>query len=286
MTNKLHPLARLLGSIGSLTIAGSALAVVGVQIADLIGLFDLPWFQQKLAGITLLLLGLLILYAFIERRVTSDLRHAEAMQALDLLVQDRLATKLHLSGVRNIYTSRADYQKYRGQADLFDYLATSRESVHILAYWLAHGIAFEGVGHKLARLVVERPQFSVTIAIVSPKGKILPALAAYLGVSTEEVRSRAVHSRDELIAAKMTLNVEQQHRFIIKLYESLPVASIIMLDVASEEGRIQVDYKVYQAPRQESFGLEIRRNGTGLYHRFAEATLKQINDAEEVVPTP
>lgn len=281
VTERKRPITQFFGAISDITIALTGLAIIGLQVADLIGALDLPWFEEKTASIVLLLLGLMILYAVIDRRVSLDRQHGEAMQALNILIQDRLATKLHLSGVRNIYTSRSDYQKYRGQADLYDYLATARSSIHILAHWLAHGVGLEGVPQKLARLIVDRPNFSVTIAIVNPDGPLLSALGAFLAMSPEEARSRARHSRDELLAARNSLNQAQRERFTIKLYDSLPVSSTIMLDVATSDGRIQVDYKTYQAPRQSSFGLEIQRNDTGLYDRFSEATLKQIADASE-----
>jgi hypothetical protein len=277
---KARKLPAVLAAAVDFAAAACAAAVIVISLLDFFDVMDLEWFTSNAAKITLLLLSTLVIYSVLERRVSLDLRHQEAMTAIKALMSDRLAAKLGASGVTNIYTSRTDYAKYRGHTELFDYLASARSSVHVLAHWLAHGVGIEGIGPKLADLVSERPDFVVTLCVVNPKGEMVGGLAEFLGMTRNEVSSRARSSLDELWRAKQRMPAEQQHRFVIKAYDSLPVASTIMLDVHQEDGKIQLDYKSFRTPRQNSFGIEIQRNGSGLYERYAAACLAQIDEAD------
>ncbi len=54
-------------------------------------------------------------------------------------------------------------------------------------------------------------------------------------------------------------------RLDLRVYRDLPMASVILLDADSERGRIQLDFKAFGAPRDSSFGLELRGTDKPLY---------------------
>jgi hypothetical protein len=176
-----------------------------------------------------------------------------------------LLTRARAAGLSNFYGSRTDYTRYRGAPRLTDYLATARHTIMVAGYWMAHGNEAENVAASLAQLLDNRRELSATIAIIDPTSPHLSQLADYLGLPEAEVRDRIVASLRSLHFARLSASADAQKRFDLRVYRDLPMASVILLDVESDEGRVQLDFKAFRAPRDSSFGLELRGPNSPLY---------------------
>lgn len=197
-----------------------------------------------------------------------------------LFARRSLQKRLESAGVVNFYASRVDRMKRRDNARLIDYLSSANSSVDICAYWLAEAIENEGFAEDLARLAEAPKKLRVTIAIVDPLAPIVPSLAQYLKITTSEANRRIQTSLDRLDNARRSLSEDAQSRFEIRVYSVIPVVSVIILDAESFDGRLQLDFKAYQAPRSDSFTFELQGKGKNLYDLCAGSFLRLIRDAE------
>jgi hypothetical protein len=194
----------------------------------------------------------------------------------------RLAHRLRTLGVMQVFGSRSDYQRYRGTSTLMDYFRFAQTTVEMAAYWISYGVETQGLAEEVCGLLVERPSLSVTLAIIHPDSTHLNALAKHLNQPVEEIRNRITNSLVRLTAARVQLPEPARYRYHIKTYDSLPVASVIMLDRAQRNGRIQVDIKPYHAAQHNSFAIEITRAEDPLYEHLSAAWGQLITDAREL----
>ncbi len=80
------------------------------------------------------------------------------------------------------------------------------------------------------------------------------------------------------------LSPDEKKRFRIKVYDAIPIASVIMLDSEEKNGRTQIDIKPYKAPRQNSFTFELSGRGHSLYDVCTSAWTKLLDEAEDFDP--
>jgi hypothetical protein len=268
--------------IADFTIVCAASVAIGLGIVDILKLYDVEEFSTHIPLMSLFLLSFLIIAIVVERRYVESRRHTETLAAISMLEPHKFNVVAQYAGVRNLYTSRADYAKFRGSTELRAYLGGARRSIDIVAYWLSHGIELEGVSRALAEMITENQELIVCVAIISPSSPSLAGLASYLGMRDSDLVQRIQASLDELIATRQSLPKELSDRLVLKVYNTLPVASVIMLDVEEHDGRIQLDFKLYKTARQHSLGIEVVDSSSGLYKRVAYATKQLISEAETV----
>src|SRR5688572_23220460 len=107
-----------LSFIGDTIATLSAAAVIGLSIADALKLYELEWYKHHQIAIVICLLAFLIIAVILERRFTTKRYFSETMTAIHKLTPDPLRQRLADAGIRNVYTSRSDYNKYRIAGDL------------------------------------------------------------------------------------------------------------------------------------------------------------------------
>lgn len=196
-----------------------------------------------------------------------------------------LANRLEKAGLSNFYASRDDYAKYRNAPRLIDYLKFAEKSIKVAAYWMAHGTEMEGVADNLIKLVKPPKNIDITIGIINPTSSYIAELALYLGCEPQEIVDRIESSLTKLYKAKEEqLSPDEKKRFRIKVYDAIPIASVIMLDSEEKNGRTQIDIKPYKAPRQNSFTFELSGRGHSLYDVCTSAWTKLLDEAEDFDP--
>jgi hypothetical protein len=182
-----------------------------------------------------------------------------------------VAKRLAAAGVSNMYASREDYVRHRGAPRLTDYLATATTTVQVCGHWLASGSESENVARCLADLVDERRDLYVTVAIMSPDGASLDAAADYFGLTSDDLTHRLTTNLNALLNEWGKLSSAARERYSIRTYDTLPLASVVMLDADTDRGRIQLDFKPYRAPRADSLGIELVAD-TPLFETWRKST--------------
>ncbi len=198
--------------------------------------------------------------------------------------RQKLNRRIEKVGISNFYTSRDDYAFYRSAPKLVDYLSLANREIYVCAHWMAHGTEMEGIANEIAQLTKPPKRLKITIAIVSPTNPSIPSLADFLNMDRNELERRIRKSLDRLQEEKNKLAEEEKRRFVIKTYDSLPVASVIMLDPKDPECRLQFDVKAYRKARQYSFGFEVRNKDAYLLKLLSSSWLELIENSEEYNP--
>jgi hypothetical protein len=196
----------------------------------------------------------------------------------------RLHKRLIDYGVSNLYASRVDYVKFRTASTLPGYLSLAKKTIKIAGIWMAEGVETEGVADTLMELVRPPNDVDITIALVNPKGKVIEPLALYMDLKPSELRTRITNSLMRLYDSKDSLGPREKGKFKIKVYDTLPVMSVILIDSETEKGIAQIDVKPYKTPRRLSFGLELKGQGKPLYDLIVKAYERLIEESEEFDP--
>src|SRR5438128_7616159 len=105
----------------------------------------------------------------------------------------------------------------------------------------------------MATLVKSPRKMEITIAIIDPTAGYIDTLASYLGMTCKELVLRVQSSLYKLHKAREGLTGAEKARFRLKVYNTIPIASVIILDAEGNNGRVQIDIKSYRVPRYHSF---------------------------------
>ena len=191
----------------------------------------------------------------------------------------QLYKRLSGVGFSNFYASRADYIRFRGAARLGDYLSFAQQKIVLIGLWMAHGVEIEGVINHIKNLIEQRPALHIGIALLDPDAVVLDSLGQYLNINADEIKTRINMAFGKLIEMKETLSENDKLRIDLRTYNSLPTFSSILIDPDADSCRIQIDIKVYQEARHNSFSLEFKGHGKYMYELLANAAQRQFYNA-------
>ena len=182
-------------------------------------------------------------------------------------------------GITRMTLSRADYHKYRpGAGVLRDYLMLASRSIDIVSISLnvtqAEGSLISLFKEKLS----ENSSFHIRVTLLDPSCPIVHHLAKSLDISGEELKNEIEDTLRQLKMCKMELGNNAGRRLDVCVHDTLPIGSAILLDADPESGRIQVETKLYRAPRTESFGFEVV-GPSPFYNRNYTAWQKVFDDS-------
>lgn len=164
----------------------------------------------------------------------------------------KLAADLRKAGVTRFYQSREDYP-----GALPSYLAKAQHSLGIVSISLKRKDQ-EGdlVGFFRTRLA-QNSNFRIRISLLAPDSPAAGRAADMLNISEASLNAEITTMLDELLRFRSSLVPQQQNRLEVRIHDSLPMGSAILIDAAPDRGTIQVETKLHRAPPIESFAFEI-----------------------------
>ncbi|MEU7873496.1 hypothetical protein [Dactylosporangium sp. NPDC049140] len=215
-------------------------------------------------------------------------RYATPMNTLRRRI--RLARQMDEAGLLFFFASRSDYQRFRVTPTTATYFRLAKRRIEMVAHSLAYGQLSQGIAGELASILEENPSLEIVLSTLSPRSAHVRPLAQYLkgapsgdeshGDELERrLRSDLIETLTALHAAREAMPSAARFRFTIKVYDTLPVASVIMLDRGSSTGRTQVDLKLFGSPLHKSISFEIG-NGSALYNAATTAWGTLLDGAE------
>lgn len=190
------------------------------------------------------------------------------------------------SGLFQIYTSRADYARYRGADKLTDYIAFGTHRVVIISLWMAQSIETDGFTQQLKALLERKTKLHVDIALLSPASAALPQLARHLDMTVDDARHRIEQSLMALHQMREHLAPSAKPRMGLRVYDSLPAFTTIIIDPDEDDCRVQIDLKPYRQPRHNSFAIEFKGCGKYMVELLRNAGSACFEDAHPYNPAP
>lgn len=217
---------------------------------------------------------------FLVTDVTSDvyLQKKERSQ----LVSDFIINE---TGLSNFFPTR-DYYNIRKDSNSIDsYINTAKNSLIMVSVSLVKGINFDNL-----RIVLQKKleslenNFNVIISLLNPhKEFLMESIASIYEKCNEEIKNEILDGIKKLIEFKSTLSKSAQSRFDIRLHNSIPFGSAIIIDKYENYGKIQIETKPYKAPYGKSFAFEVVPiKKDGFYYNLINGYLSLINDGESI----
>lgn len=197
-----------------------------------------------------------------------------------------LAELVAAAGLTAFYPSRDYYATHRTSAVSIDrYVATAQKSIVMVSINLMTGVPYDGLSDVLKQKLEGPPrQFRVTISLLNPTNlNLMTALAPSLGWTPAKLARTIKETLRDLLSLKGSLSATAQRRFSIRVHNSVPFGSAIMLDHQEPRGRIQIETKVYKAAFSRSVAFEVGPDGaSGLYKVLAKGYQDLVKDGHEV----
>jgi hypothetical protein len=192
-----------------------------------------------------------------------------------------LSRVLAEGGVQRMTLSRADYTRYRdGGGQLRDYLATAQHTIDIVSISLTVTQTEESLISFFEQRINENENFCVNITLLNPLSPVIPLVAKSLDIERHDLDGEIRSTLRQLVRCKERLPGGAARRLMVYVHDALPIGSAVLLDANPQSGRIQVESKLYRAPRTESFGFEIV-GPSDFYTRNYTAWHKVFHDSDE-----
>jgi len=219
-----------------------------------------------------------------DRKLTSRRTHRKAgedvrIQQAAFSVQEMVTT----AGLTGFYPSRDYYGIYRIERGIDQYISTAQKSIVMVSVNLVTGFQYDGIADVLQQKLETISDFSVLISLLDPSKKhLMQTMAPALDKTPEALESSIRESLERLGKLRSGLSAPAQSRFAIRVHQSIPFGSAILLDHKEVDGRIQIETKVYKVPMRKSFAFEVRPSGgSGFYKTLISGYLNLIEDGEE-----
>lgn len=183
----------------------------------------------------------------------------------DTLISEELIRE---AGLTAFYPSRRFYVYRKGASSIDTYVDTARKSVVMVSINLMTGLPFDGLCTVLqSKLENETDSFSATISLLNPfKADLIFAISPTLNRTKDQLFDSIKDTLEQLVRFRLSLSREAQKQMAIRVHNTIPFGSAILIDHRENDGRIQIETKPYKAVLNESFAFEVAPFGTsGLY---------------------
>ena len=195
----------------------------------------------------------------------------------DLALFFRLVRRMRENGVSNFFTRRSDYVQYRTQRTISEYIETTQHSLLYVGFWLAQGKEIGNI-ERTIQLLLNRDDCTVELILLNPDldNITLKKLAAFLDLNHENLHTRVKQAWDDFQQLQKKLDPDKRRRFVLAHHDELLTASAFVFDYGKESAKTLIDFKLFGASREGSFGIELRRGkvAENLYDRVTESYRK------------
>ena len=196
------------------------------------------------------------------------------------VISEDLIEQIYKIGLSAFYSSRDDYSKYREDASSIDkYINRAKESICMVSITLATGIPVDDICRVLKRKLEANNNFKIVISLLNPYDhELYKAIMPLFKQSEKTLQENTISALKTLVDFRGFLKKDAQERFTIKVHQTLPFGSAIILDGDTENGTIQIETKPYDVGMRKSFAFEIQNNNSDFYDTLKQSYYKLIED--------
>jgi hypothetical protein len=184
----------------------------------------------------------------------------------------RLAIRLRREGIIAFQFTREDYRER-----LPTFLSYADHSIAIVSISLRLTSDEGELLQLFKNRIAERSDFRISISLIAPKSPAAALAAASLNVTGDHLVNEEIRPMlRKLVGIRNDLPESDRPRLRILVHNFFPMGSAILLDADPTQGRIQVETKLFRAPRIESFGYEVV-GSSPFYSRNYRAWMRVID---------
>lgn len=209
---------------------------------------------------------------------------ASFIQRLDRekLVSDHILLD---AGLTAFFPERDYYKTSEHRKSIDTYVDTARHSLIIVSISLVKGIDFDNLRTVLERKLEDRDEpFEVTISLLNPsKDYLMESLSNALEKSKDELAKNINEGLNKLKEFRAKLSINAQSRLTLRVHNTIPFGSAIIIDPDKPYGKIQIETKAYKVPYGKSFAFEVMQSKRhGLYHTLLSGYHALVADGDSV----
>lgn len=189
------------------------------------------------------------------------------------------------TGLTAFFPSR-DYYNLRGDANsIHSYVDSAQEKLIMVSISLVKGINFDDLRNVLERKLESRQnKFEAIISFLNPdKDYLMESLCSVFEKEKEDIIKDIKDGISLLKKFKSKLSISAQNKLTLKVHNSIPFGSAIIMDYDKPYGKIQIETKAYKVPMGKSFAFEvIPYKKDGFYDTLLEGYLNLIHDGQTI----
>lgn len=124
--------------------------------------------------------------------------------------------------------------------------------------------------------------FKIRISVRNPKNRSLINLTSKsLGITSDKLKAEIEEMINELKLCKQQLPELDKHRLEVSTHDLFPMASVIMLDATPENGMIQIETKLFDSSRNDSFGFQLTKESP-FFSKNYTSWQKVLNSSKKI----
>lgn len=203
------------------------------------------------------------------------------INAMELISQELVEA----SGLTGFYPSRKFYVYRQGAESIDSYVSRARNSLIMVSINLMTGLPFTNLCSVLERkLEGKKNGFTAIISLLNPlKADLIFSISPVLNRTKEQLFSSIKETIDSLVEFRNSLSTSAKNRLELRVHNSIPFGSAIIVDHKESYGRIQIETKPYKAVLNDSFAFEIAPHGTsGFYETLIKGYEALIKDGKAI----
>ena len=196
------------------------------------------------------------------------------------VVSESVIEQIDAIGLSAFYSSREDYGKYRKNASSIDkYINGATDSICMVSITLATGIPVDDICKVFEIKLKQQKNFKITVSLLNPyNDDLYKAIMPLFKQNAQTLQDNTISALKMLVDFRNSLEAKEQERFFIRVHQTLPFGSAIILDGDTEKGTIQIETKPYDVGMRKSFAFEIKNNGGIFYETLKQSYYKLIDD--------
>ncbi|MEA1899645.1 MAG: hypothetical protein U9N47_02600 [Thermodesulfobacteriota bacterium] len=204
----------------------------------------------------------------------------------DLEVPELIPQELvEASGLTGFYPSRKFYVYRQGAESIDSYVDGARKSLIMVSINLMTGLPFTNLCKVLEKKLEDKSkEFSAVISLLNPlKADLIFSISPVLNRTKDQLFSSIKETIDALVEFRNRLSTSAKNRLKLRVHNTIPFGSAIIVDHKEPYGRIQIETKPYKAVLNDSFAFEIAPHGTsGFYETLINGYKTLINDGTAI----
>ena len=210
----------------------------------------------------------------------NKIRNAINNKPIKKVVSKNVIEQVGAIGLSAFYASRDDYGKYRENASSIDkYINGAKESICMVSITLATGIPVDDICKVFEKKLKQNKKFKITVSLLNPyNDELYKSIMPLFKQPAKTLQDNTISAIKTLVEFRGSLKLDEQERFLIKVHQTLPFGSAIILDGDAENGTIQIETKPYEVGMRKSFAFEIENNNGIFYEKLTQSYYRLIDD--------
>jgi len=200
----------------------------------------------------------------------------------DTAVPEIAIRGIQAAGITRFIPARKYYAEFRAGAEsISSYISQARREIIMVSVNLATGVEMEKIRRTFKNLLTREDDApEITVSLLNPdKDYLMRTLCEHLEKNPDELADSIRQSLQSLAVLRSELLPEQQARLHVRVHNTLPAASAILLDPQTSKGLIQLETNSYKSAAIDSFGFEVAV-GSGFFNTLRTAYRQLIADGE------